>query len=163
MEISLSQRLFARDIPGRLCLIGFPAVLIILSLRYAQITSASLHSLSMWGWLLLITAVCIPLGVFSAAIFISIFLAPIYQVAIRRNGGPFNVGDKVYVFAGKYKGTSTKVYSQWQGLSVRILLGEKEEKTFKDVISPLMLIKKTNGAEQSVPGYPPQGVGSPEP
>ena len=84
-------------------------------------------------------------------------------MAIRRNGGPFCPGDTVYVISGKHKGLITTVYSCCQGLAVHISVGEKEENTSKDIVSTLNIVKINNGAEQSVPGYPPQGVGSPEP
>ena len=163
MEINLTQHLFARDIPGKLVLIGFPAALVFASFHYAKINLTSLHSIGMWGWLLLVIAICIPLGCLIGAVFISIFLAPIYQVAIRRNGGPFCPGDTVYVISGKHKGLITTVYSCCQGLAVHISVGEKEENTSKDIVSTLNIVKMKNGAEQSVPGYPPQSVGSPEP
>ena len=162
MGISLTQHLFARDIPGKLVLMGFPAALVFTSFHYAKINSTSLHSIGVWFWLLCIIAICIPLGCLIGAVFISIFLAPIYQVAIRRNGGPFCPGDTIYVISGKHKGLITTVYSCCQGLAVHISLGEIEENTSKDIVSTLNIVKMIKGAEQCVAGYGAQGAPSPE-
>lgn len=59
-----------------------------------------------------------------------------------KNGGPFKVGDTVRILAGVHKDRITRIYSAWQGNSVRVELSDKEKETFKDIFSPVELLKE---------------------
>ena len=135
------QYLWAYHVPGKFCLFGFPMAVLILAYHATGMELGTLREPSVLGHAVLILALSIPLGLLSAAVFISAFLAPFYLRAERLNGGPFAVGDKVYVIAGRNAGEIREVYSNWQSLTVRIWLGEQEEKTFKDVFFTVNLIK----------------------
>lgn len=102
------------------------------------------------------------IGFFLGILFGSLLLPPMYVLRERLNGGPFKVGDSVQILVGPHKGMITKVVRPWQGRSYRVKLDKESEKSFKDVFCADQLIKEMN-AEQAVPGYPPHGVGSPEP
>jgi hypothetical protein len=77
---------------------------------------------------------------------------PILAIRGDMNGGPFKPGDTVQVLTGSHRGTITTVYSAWQGNSVRVRLGQKEEEeTFKDVMCPWQLLR-----EDDPPQHPDQ-------
>lgn len=141
MKVSPIQYLFAYDIPGTLCYVAFPIIVLLVAFSKAEIGIANLTDIRMWGYLLVILISSIPIGLLLGGLFICFFLSPFYRAMVRVNGGPFDKGDKVYVIAGPQKGRIVEVYSQWQGLQVRIELGEEAKKTFKDVYSTLSLMK----------------------
>lgn len=111
----------------------------------------NLKNLSMIGWAILVFILTLPFLFLVGSIFIAGFLSPFYKLNEKLNGGPFDEGDEVIVLAGKHKGKITRVYSKWQGMSVRIELGETEKENFKDVFPPsnLLKIEKLNRAEHS--------------
>jgi hypothetical protein len=82
-----------------------------------------------------------PLGFFLSIFFAVFFLSPLTMFRAQINGAPFEVGDTVLILSGNYKNTVSKVYSKWQGVSVRVELGEFEKEKFYDVFSPLELMK----------------------
>jgi hypothetical protein len=73
-------------------------------------------------------------------------LGPLYRRQGIENGGPFREGDVVQILAGPHKGRITRVYTTWQGVSIRVDLGEKEKKRRRDVFSPVQLLKE-NGVQ----------------
>jgi len=88
--------------------------------------------------------IALPIG-FLLAIFPGWFIiGPLYAVRGQINGGPFKVGDTVQILAGPYKGRVTRVYSTWQGNSLRVELGEKEKEDYKDIFSPGELLREEN-------------------
>ena len=118
-----------------------------------------------WRSILSFTVVVVispAIGFFLGILFGALLLPPMYALRERLNGGPFKVGDSVQILIGPHKGMITQVVSPWQGRSYRVKLDKESEKSFKDIFGADQLIKEMN-AEQSVPGYPPQSVGSPEP
>jgi len=58
-----------------------------------------------------------------------------------RNGGPFAVGDKVYILAKPYRGVVSNIYSSWQGCSFRVDLGPEAKAKFRDIFIPAEVIK----------------------
>ncbi|MFA6567237.1 MAG: hypothetical protein WCS96_03425 [Victivallales bacterium] len=148
MKINLIQYVFAYDIPGKLCYVGFPLAVLAFSFFASELSVASLTDVRVWGSILFVVVLSLPFGVLLAALFICIFLSPFYLAVVRMNGGPFKKGDRVYVISGQQKGKTAEVYSECQGLSARIVIGEEEKKNFKDIYSSLSLIK-TETAEQN--------------
>jgi hypothetical protein len=141
MRVNPIQYAFAYDIPGKLCYVGFPIAVLVWSFVKSDIRLENLKDLSVLGFGLLICVISVPLGLLLAALFICFFLSPFYLAVERMNGGPFRQGDRVYVIAGRNKGEIKEVYSGWQGLAVRLIIGEAEKETFKDVYWSLSLIK----------------------
>jgi hypothetical protein len=135
------QYVFAYDILGKLCFVGFPLAALIAVFLIIAPGVVVLTDLKVMALLLAVVILAILLGVLVGALFICIFLSPFYLAVERMNGGPFKGGERVYVISGKAKGMTTKVYTGWQGLSARIELGEEEKANFKDVYSSLSLIK----------------------
>ena len=140
-RVSLIQYVFAYDIPGKLCLVGFPTVVLVWSFVISDICFGNIRDLSALGLGLLICVISIPLGLVFAALFICIFLSPFYLAMVKRNGGPFRKGDKVYIIAGRHKGEIREVYSCGQGLTVRLMIGEEERETFEDIYQSFSLMK----------------------
>ena len=149
MKVTVVQRIFAYDVPGTLCYFGFPIAAVAITF-WATETPWS-YSL---GISVLIVVFMVPVGLLSAGLFICFFLSPLYLAVERMNGGPFKPGDRVYVLVGRHKGRVTEVYSNWQGLAVRIRIGEYEEKTRKDIYSSTSLVK-VKGAERRGAGARP--------
>jgi len=141
MKVRPIQYLFSYDIPGTLCYVAFPIIVLLITFSTAEIGIANLADIRMWGYILVILLCSIPIGLLLGGLFICFFLSPFYLAMVRVNGGPFNKGDRVYVISGPQKGRIVEVYEQWQGLQVRIELGEEAKKTFKDVYPTLSLIK----------------------
>ena len=71
-----------------------------------------------------------------------LLLSGLHEKLARKNGAPFAVGDRVQILAGPRKGTVSRVYSAWQGNTVRVRLGEREEENFKDIFSPHQLLRE---------------------
>lgn len=89
---------------------------------------------SQYVLLFLLAIVVAPALLFLVGILVSFpIIGSIYYARELANGGPFKVGDRVYIIAGRHKGKVTRVYSMWQGGTVRLELGEKEKETFKDI------------------------------
>jgi len=143
MKVTPVQYIFAYDIPGKLCYFGFPLAVLAWSFARSGIRFENLADLSLLGLGLFICIVSIPLGLLFAGLFICYFLSPYYRQMEKVNGGPFREGDQVYIIVGRHRGEIRTVYSDWQGLSVRLDVGENEKKTFKDVYFSLRLIKIT--------------------
>jgi hypothetical protein len=160
MKVSLIQHLFAYDIPGRLCYVAFPIIVLLIAFSTAEIHAAHLDDVRMWGYILVILVISIPIGLLVGGLFICFFLSPFYRAMVRVNGGPFDKGDRVYVISGPRKGQIAEVYSQWQRLQVRIELGEEAKKTFTDVYSTLNLMK-IKDAEPAGGAYVSPAAGDP--
>jgi hypothetical protein len=148
MKINLIQYLFAYDVPGKLCYAGFPIAVALYSFNTAKVSFNMLADLRTLGLMFLLLISSILMGLLIGALFICFILSPLYRAIERMNGGPFNPGDKVYVICGPHKGRILDVYSHWQGLAVRIALGEEAKKNFNDVCFSLRLLK-TNHAESA--------------
>ena len=160
MKVSPIQYLFAYDIPGKLCYVAFPIIVLLVAFSTAEIGAASLADMRIWGYILVILVISIPIGLLLGGLFICFFLSPFYRAMERVNGGPFDKGDRVYAISGPQKGRVVEVYSRWQGLQVRIELGEEAKKTFKDVYRTLSLMK-IKDAEPAGGAYVSPAAGDP--
>ncbi len=81
------------------------------------------------------------------------FIGPFFYAREMKNGGPFKVGDTVQILSGPHKGRISRVYSTWQGNTLRVELGTREKDEFKDIFSPAQLLRE----EIAEPGAPPNG------
>ena len=144
--------IFAWNIPWIVVMYVFP-VLGSLAITYHAIGSVeNLKNPTMIAWSGLLFILVTALLFFAGGIFIAGFLSPLYKLNEKLNGGPFEDGDEVIVLAGKHKGKITNVYSEWQGMNVRIKLSESEKENFKDVFpsSNLLKTEKLNRGRISV-------------
>ena len=118
MKPSRLQFFFAQDWPLRIWLILIPTCCAVASLYYCG-----------WPpgmgllWLLVIAALALAAGFFLAILVGLFVLGPIYCDRAVKNGAPFRVGDRVLILAGSHRGQVSKVYSAWQGDSIRVELG----------------------------------------
>jgi len=90
----------------------------------------------------------IPIGLLLALFPGWLYIAPLLFERDRINGGPFKVGDTVQILAGPYKGRVGRVYSTWQGESLRVELGEKAKEDCKDIFSWGQLLREENTDHQ---------------
>lgn len=93
------------------------------------------------------------LGVFPGLL----VLSPLFQSRARLNGAPFCEGDMVQVLSGPHRGTKARVYGTWQGDTVRVELGASAHKHFKDIFSPVELLRVPDAPPVPVEGA--RGVG----
>jgi hypothetical protein len=80
------------------------------------------------------------LGVFPGVL----LLGPLFHARGLSNGAPFHEGDTVQIIAGPYQGIVARVYSGWQGDSVRVELGAAAQKAYEDVFSPTEILRVTS-------------------
>ena len=72
------------------------------------------------------------LGMLFGVMFLGRFVG---LLAIKLNGGPFAVGDRVLILAGSHKGEVGTVYELWKSrFQLRVFLSEEEKKKVKDVL-----------------------------
>ncbi len=128
-------------------------------LRASGFEFGEFPSWSVAGWHLLVLIVAAPLG-FMIGLFPGfVVLCPLLHARGICNGAPFHVGDVVQIIAGPHQGTITRVYSGWQGDSVRVELGKTAEEGFQDVFTPVQLMRTNSGEQGDVPTRSPKAPG----
>ena len=141
MKPTIAQRFFAWWWPMQIWFGLFPLFGFFLAIAVCRPTFSMFRD---WQYVLLFVLAIIvaPVLFFLLGVLISFpIIGSIFYARELANGGPFKVGDTVYIIAGKHKGKVTKVYSQWQGSSVRLEIGEKEKETFKDIFGSVCLLR----------------------
>jgi hypothetical protein len=141
------QYMFAYNIPGKLCYVGFPIAVLVWSFVVSGVRLENLNDLTVIGLGLLISVISVPLGFLLGVLFISSCLSPFYYAMEEMNGGPFRPGERVYVIAGRHKGQIKRVSSRGQGFSVILRIGDEENETSESSYWSLGLI----GMEQAEP------------
>jgi hypothetical protein len=114
----------------------------------------SLATLSRWQNILALLGIipAAPLvGGLVALVTYAIFRALVFdpeRVLLRRNGGPFNVGDRVIVLCGAHRGRIGEIYEVTYGQGgpphdeiLRVRLGEEEAKGYKDLFRERELMR----------------------
>lgn len=81
-----------------------------------------------------------------AIIVIGVVVAPGNIAQGRKNGGPFNVGDTVQILTRKDRGRVSRVYSQWQGNTIRVELDAARRQSFSDIFGPHQVRRVADGA-----------------
>ena len=97
-----------------------------------------------WQYVLLflLAMIVAPVLLFLVGVLIGFpIIGSIYYARELANGGPFKVGDRVYIIAGRHKGKVARVYSMWQGGTVRLELGDEAKETFKDIFGGNELLR----------------------
>jgi hypothetical protein len=136
------QCFLARDWLVKIWLVSIPLAVAFIAIRATDCTFASLTDWQSALGIVGILVLSLLLGFFLAVLLAWPVLGVIYYMIEDRNGGPFKVGDTVQILTGPYKGRVSQVYSTWQGSSVRVELGEKEKEEFKDIFSPIALLRE---------------------
>lgn len=77
-----------------------------------------------------------------------IFFSPTLYEKCRQNGGPFVAGDQVQVLAGKYRGSISRVYGNWQHETVRVDLGPAAKEAYADIFSGYQLLRVESRAQR---------------
>jgi hypothetical protein len=148
VKTSTTQYLFANNWPIKMHL-GIAAVL---GLWIAvSICQPSMSSFADWQYSLLfvVSILLAPIVAVGLSLILVPFVwGPIFHARERLNGGPFLVGDRVRILVGPHRGRISRVYSLWQGSSVRVQIGKEAEDTYKDVFSPMQLVREGD-AEQT--------------
>ena len=153
MKPTRLQHFLASPWPGR---IWFTIIPLLLACAVGKVCASYLDPLAGWwdfvcfSWYVLVAlALGFFLGVFPGCTAISSFS----HWRERKNGGPFKVGDTVQILCGSHSGRVARVYSSWQGDTVRVELGEIEKQGFRDIFSPMQLLRE----QDREPGAPPNG------
>jgi uncharacterized protein (DUF58 family) len=150
MKPTRAQLFFASAWPDR---IWFTAGALAVNIPVAVVCADSLHPLSAWwnfvqfAWLVLLALL---LGLFLALFPGWLVVGPLYYSREVANGGPFEVGDRVRILSLPHRGRVSRVYSSWQGNSVRVELGAKEKEELKDIFCPNQLLR-VESAETDAP------------
>ena len=84
---------------------------------------------------------CVALGQFIGVLVGFFVLGPLYYGRMLKNGGPFQPGDTVQILRRSHRGRIARVYSAWQGDSVRVDLGDPDNEEFTDVFGPVELLR----------------------
>ena len=135
------QRLFASKWLLRAWFVSTSVAAAALCLAGSGFRIEHVKDLPLLGWYLLITPLAAALGIILGVFPGVIFVAPLLHVRGLFNGAPFREGDTVQVITGPHAGTVTRVYSGWQGDSVRIDLGGVAAETYADVVSPTEILR----------------------
>lgn len=142
MKPNKLQYLFAQSDPMKVCLTAGPILCAVYVLRAIE---PSLDMMKDFMTILLLVGVVLlslPLGWFGAILILAFLFGPIYYDQGLRNGAPFHPGDHVRILAGPHRDRIVRVYSYWQGDSVRVELGEEEKNNYSDVFSPYQLMRE---------------------
>jgi hypothetical protein len=156
-DISLRQRVIASNLPVNLCLLVGQAVGLTLLFRSLEPSLESLRD----PWF-------ITLAVFSlfATVVLSFFGAAIVGLAVfgslmddqeRRNGGPFAVGDRVQILAGRYAGQIGTVAHFGQGQTVCVKISSLDKDADVGVYSHYQLLRE----QSDEPNVGPEKTQSP--
>lgn len=160
MKATRIHYFYAQDWPTKIWFGAVMLLCVMVAVRAADPTVAALNDWWMALWLLVIIAISLLIGFFSALVLGWFILGPLYYDRMLKNGGPFKVGDLVQILAGHHRGRVVRVYSLWKGDAVRVVLGEKEEEAFGDVFSPTELLKERDAELSSAPdGTPAKSTG----
>jgi hypothetical protein len=145
---TLAQQFFATNWPLRIWLTFTSVGLTIVFFRMAQFSLDWLQDWTMVGWGLLLAIVSPALGFMLGICPGSVFLIPFLLWRSFANGAPFKIGDEVQIISGPKRGTVTRIYSGWQGSSMRIELGEEAKATYKDVFSPMQVLRLSRPSDK---------------
>jgi len=136
----LIARIFARD-DIVLILASMGAVLAVILASYA--CNISFQMLGNWGftWRYILAIFLVaPLGFLITALSAAFWGPPLSVFIVLLNGGPFKVGDRVQIIAGKHAGIITTVraigWGNGGGTVLRVNLDEEAEKALTDEFRP---------------------------
>ena len=155
MRPTNAQYFFASPWPGR---IWFTTIPLLLALAVGHTCASFLDPLSAWwdfvrfAWFVLLALL---LGLFLAMFPGWFVIGPLFYGREMKNGGPFKVGDTVQILSGSHKGRIARVYSTWQGNTLRVELGAKEKEEFKDIFSPAQLLRDGSAEPDAAPNGGP--------
>ena len=135
------QYFFARHSPFKIWLTLGTLLCVAVAIAACEPTPATLMEPGAVLWLIGVALLSLPAGWLCALLAGAVVFGSIYQCRCSRYGPPFQPGDWVRILAGPHRDRVSRVYSLWQGDTVRVELGEKEKAEFKDIFSPVQLLK----------------------
>ena len=153
MKPTKTQYFFASAWPGR---IWFTSIPLLFAFGVGRICAGFLDPLAGWWdfirftWYVILGAL---LGFFLAMFPGWFVIGPLCYDRERKNGGPFKIGDTVQILSGPHRGRISRVYSAWQGNTLRVELGASEKEEFRDIFSPDQLLRE----QRAEPGAAPNG------
>lgn len=142
MKPTRAQVFFASEWPG---LIWFTTIPLLVAFSVGRSILPVLDPwASVWNavqlaWFIVLSLI---LGFFLAVFPGWLVIGPMALDREIKNGGPFKVGDTVQVLSGPHKGRVSRVYSTWQGNTLRVDLGASEKDAYKDIFSPVQLLRE---------------------
>lgn len=151
MKPTRAQLFFASAWPAR---IWFTTIPLLPAVAVGVTCAGFLHPFSaLWdfvrfAWFVLLALL---LGFFLAMFPGWFVIGPLYYSREKKNGGPFKTGDTVQILGGPHKGRISRVYSTWQGNTLRVELSATEKEEFKDIFAPAQLLR-AESAEQGAAG-----------
>ncbi len=147
MTATRMQYFYAKNWPIKIWFMAIPSLFLISAVYVFELSITLLddwYNLLHFIFIILITLL---IGIFFSILIGWFVLGPLYYNRCLKNGGPFHEGDIVQIIAGRYRDRILRVYSSWQGDSVRVMLGQNEKDKFQDIFSPTELIR-VNDTEQ---------------
>jgi len=141
MKPTRTQYFFASAWPSRIWFTAFP---LIMAFGVGQVFADVLDPLSsLWDFVRFCWYVLVGLlfGFFLALFPGWLFIGPLFYDRGLKNGGPFKIGDTVQILSGPHRNRISRVYSTWQGNTLRVELSAKEKEEFKDIFSPAQLLR----------------------
>ncbi len=144
------QYFFARDWPRKIWMVAAPLYIVFFIVRECHPTFSLFMDWQAVFWLFCVALLALPIGFFLAILMGWFILGPLYFDRGLKNGGPFRPGDRVRILTGPHRDRIVVVYSLWQGDSVRVELSEEEKKNYKDVFSPVQLLRSRD-SNQEIP------------
>jgi hypothetical protein len=146
MDPTRTQRFWAGPWPARIWFVGWPVGSVAVVVDKGDPTFAAFTDI--WFVLCFVFAVvlAVPVGFFLSLAVGFPVIGTIMMTRERINGGPFEIGDRVQIIAGRHAGTVTRVYSTWQCGTLRVELGEEASEDFKDIYGPAQLLRATESS-----------------
>jgi len=141
------QCFYAKNWPMKIWFTAVPSLFLIFAIYVCEPTTALFNDWRNLLHFIILILITLLIGFFSSILMGWFVLGPLYYGRCLKNGGPFHEGDIVQIIAGRYRDRIVRVYSSWQGDSVRVMLGQNEKDKFQDIFSPTELIR-VNDTEQ---------------
>lgn len=142
------QYFYAKNWPMKICFTVVPSLFLIFAVYVCEPTTALFDDRGALIQFIFIILITLLIGFFFSFLMGWFVLGPLYYNRCLKNGGPFHEGDIVQIIAGRHRDRIVRVYSSWQGDSVRVMLGQNEMDNFQDILSPTELIRVNDTEHQ---------------
>lgn len=128
---------------------GWSIAAVVFAIWKMELRLGGLAEFSTWLLYLFAVVAAFLTGWFASIIPALFVFGPILYTQGMVNGGPFAPGDKVYIIAGKHRGTISVVYKAWQNETVRVELGAAARESYTDIFAAYQLIRVTDDARNA--------------
>lgn len=153
---------FAKNRPVQLWILLATSTSVALTVHLGEFTPGLLIRWPAMVWTVCAIVISLPIGAWIGGILGAILLPPLFRWREKANGGPFAIGDRVQIIAGKHAGRIGRVYALPQGAPFRVDIGPLAAADFTDVFSGVEVMLVTSPTRvRSTPGNgSPSEVGS---